>query len=195
MQALMQETPLTVGAIFRRAETLWPTKQPGRPPSAAGVERTTYGDWARADPPARHRASTTSASRLMGGSPPSPGTAARHLELYFAAPCTGRVLHTLNIRLFADQLVYIANHAEDEVVFVDRSLLPLLWPHIDECKTVRHVVVMDDCGDSPGAGPIPDDPRILDYEELLTAASPHPFDGRHRREPGRVDVLHQRHHR
>ena len=42
-----------------------------------------------------------------------------------AAPCTGRVLHTLNIRLFPEQLVYIANHAEDEVVFVDRSLLPL----------------------------------------------------------------------
>ena len=48
---------------------------------------------------------------------------ARHLELYFAAPCTGRVLHTLNIRLFPEQLVYIVNHAEDEVVFVDRSLL------------------------------------------------------------------------
>ena len=47
---------------------------------------------------------------------------ARHLELYFAAPCTGRVLHTLNIRLFPEQLVYIANHAEDEVIFVDRSL-------------------------------------------------------------------------
>ena len=45
-----------------------------------------------------------------------------------AAPCTGRVLHTLNIRLFPEQLVYIANHAEDEVVFVDRSLLPVLAP-------------------------------------------------------------------
>ncbi len=96
---------------------------------------------------------------------------ARHLELYFAAPCTGRVLHTLNIRLFTDQLVYIANHAEDEVVFVDRSLLPLLWPHIDECKTIRHVVVMDDCGDAPAAAAVPGDGRILDYEELLAAAA------------------------
>lgn len=42
---------------------------------------------------------------------------ARHLELYFAAPCSGRVLHTLNIRLFPEQVVYVANHAEDEVVF------------------------------------------------------------------------------
>ena len=48
---------------------------------------------------------------------------ARHLELYFAAPCTGRVLHTLNIRLFPEQLTYIVNHADDEVIFVDRSLL------------------------------------------------------------------------
>ena len=53
---------------------------------------------------------------------------AAHLELYLAAPCTGRVLHTLNIRLFPEQLVYIANHAEDDVVFVDRSLLPVFWP-------------------------------------------------------------------
>jgi fatty-acyl-CoA synthase len=53
---------------------------------------------------------------------------ARHLELYFAAPCTGRVLHTLNIRLFPEQLTYIVNHAEDEVIFVDRSLLGLLAP-------------------------------------------------------------------
>ena len=50
----------------------------------------------------------------------------RHLELYLGAPCTRRVLHTLNIRLFPEQLVYIAHHAGAEVVFVDRSLIPLL---------------------------------------------------------------------
>src|SRR5439155_12986602 len=94
----------------------------------------------------------------------------RHLELYFAIPCTGRVLHTLNIRLFADQLTYIANHAEDEVVFADRSLLGLLWPLIDTFETVRHVVVMDD-----GKGDVPDDGRIVEYEELLSAASPIEF--------------------
>ena len=69
---------------------------------------------------------------------------ARHLELYFAAPCSGRVLHTLNIRLFPDDIIYIANHAEDEVVFVDRSLLKVLWPLVDGLETVKHVVVMDD---------------------------------------------------
>jgi fatty-acyl-CoA synthase len=95
----------------------------------------------------------------------------RHMELYFAAPCTGRVLHTLNIRLFPEQLTYIANHAEDEVVFADRSLLPLLWPLVDSMKTVQHVVVMDDGGDVE----IPDDPRILHYEDLLAGAQPVEF--------------------
>ncbi len=100
---------------------------------------------------------------------------ARHLELYFAPPCTGRVLHTLNIRLFAEQITYIANHAEDEVIFADRSLLPVLWPIIDECKTVRQVVVMDDTRGKPDVPPLPDDSRIVDYEELLARARPHRF--------------------
>ena len=174
MQGLMQEMPLTVGGIFRRAETLWPSKQVVTA-GPSGLERTTYGEWAE-----RTRRLGTALDDL-GVSPDGrvatfAWNSARHLELYFAAPCTGRVLHTLNIRLFADQLVYIANHAEDEVIFADRSLLPTLWPLIDECKTVRHVIVMDDCGDRPGAAEIPDDPRILDYEELVAAASPHPFD-------------------
>jgi fatty-acyl-CoA synthase len=98
---------------------------------------------------------------------------ARHLELYFAAPCTGRVLHTLNIRLFPEQLVYIANHAEDEVVFVDRSLAALVWPLFDQFATVRHLVVMDD-----GKGDVPDPPagkEVHRYEELVGAAPPVEF--------------------
>ena len=53
----------------------------------------------------------------------------------------GAVLHTLNIRLFPEQLVYIANHAEDQVVIVDDSLVGLLAPHLPEMKTVQHVLV------------------------------------------------------
>ena len=117
---------------------------------------------------------------------------ARHLELYFAAPCTGRVLHTLNIRLFPEQLTYIVNHAEDEVIFVDRSLLGLLWPLVDTFETVRHFVVMDD---GKGDVPSPDGGRpIHDYEDLLVAGRARRVR-RHRREPRRVDVLHERHHR
>ena len=64
-------------------------------------------------------------------------------------PCTGRVLHTLNIRLFPDQLVYVANHAEDDVVFVDRSLLPVFAAVRERATTVRHVVVIDDGAEHP----------------------------------------------
>jgi fatty-acyl-CoA synthase len=99
---------------------------------------------------------------------------ARHLELYFAAPCTGRVLHTLNIRLFPEQLTYIVNHAEDEVIFVDRSLCSLLFPLLPTFKTVKHLVVMDD-----GKGEVPQDAGglpVTDYEELLAAAEPVEFE-------------------
>src|SRR6185369_17990221 len=63
-----------------------------------------------------------------------------HLETYFAVPCMGAVLHTLNIRLFPEQLVYIANHAEDRVVIVEDSLVGLLAPHLPEMRTVQHVI-------------------------------------------------------
>ncbi len=97
---------------------------------------------------------------------------ARHLELYFAAPCTGRVLHTLNIRLFTEQLTYIVNHAEDEIIFVDRSLAALLFPLLPTFTTVKHLVLMDDGkGDVPDANGIP----VHDYEALLADAAPAGF--------------------
>jgi fatty-acyl-CoA synthase len=90
---------------------------------------------------------------------------ARHLELYFAPPCTGRVTHTLNIRLFPEQLTYIVNHAEDEIIFIDRSLFALIAPLLPTFKTVKHLVIMDD-----GKGDVPksvDGFQMHDYEELL----------------------------
>src|SRR5699024_5452408 len=101
-----------------------------------------------------------------------------HLELYLAVPNSGRVLHTINHRLASGDMEYIINDAEDDVVFVDRSLLDELWPVVDRLPTVRHVVVIDD-----GPGPlIPDDPRVLHYAELLERADPtpefHPLDER-----------------
>jgi fatty-acyl-CoA synthase len=173
MQGLMQDVPLALDRIFFRAESIWRSKRI-LTATPAGVEQTTYGTWA-------------DRTRRLGGVIEalgvSPGgrvgtfawNSARHLELYFAAPCTGRVLHTINIRLFADQLVYIVNHAEDEVVFVDRSLLPVFWPLVEACPTVRHVVVMDDTVGQTDAPPIPEDARVRDYEELLAGAEPHPF--------------------
>ena len=170
MQGLMSSYPLTLTHVFNRAERLFPEK---------GIA-TVAGQRHRADRPTASGPSAraswrTCSTRSEISSDGRVGTfawnTARHLELYFAAPCSGRVLHTLNIRLFPDDITYIANHAEDEVVFVDRSLLKVLWPLVDRLETVKHVVVMDDGVDDE----IPDDPRVHDYEELLAAAEPAEF--------------------
>ena len=93
----------------------------------------------------------------------------RHFELYFAIPCVGAVLHTLNIRLFAEQLSYIVNHAEDRVIFVDDSLVPVLEKLAPTFEKVEHYVVMGD-GD---AGSLP---NALRYEELIEEAGEGAFD-------------------
>jgi acyl-CoA synthetase (AMP-forming)/AMP-acid ligase II len=87
-----------------------------------------------------------------------------HLEAYLAVPAMGAVLHTLNLRLFPEQLTYIADHAEDEVVLADASLIPLLAGVLGDLKTVKHVVVVGDGDTAPleAAGK-----RIHSYERLL----------------------------
>jgi len=179
MQGLMQETPLSLPMMFRRAERLFGDKTvvtAGRKPAdgPAPTECITYATWADRT---RRLGGVLDALEISedGRVATFAWNSARHLELYFAAPCTGRVLHTLNIRLFADQLSYIVNHAEDEVIFVDRTLMGLLWPLVQTFKTVRHIVVMDDTGGA-AAPPLPDDGRIADYEALLAAAAPVEFD-------------------
>jgi fatty-acyl-CoA synthase len=92
----------------------------------------------------------------------------RHLEAYMAAPCMGAVLHTLNIRLFEEQLTYIANHAEDKIVLVDDSLVPALEKVAPTFETVEHYVIMGD-GD---AGSLP---NAIRYEDLI-ADQPASFD-------------------
>ncbi len=167
----MQDVPLVIPHIFDRAEKYFGHKQIVTA-TGAGLERTTYGSWA-------------ARTRRLGGVLDQLGISAdgrvatfgwntaRHLELYFAAPCTGRVLHTLNIRLFPEQLTYIVNHADDEVIFVDRSLLGLLAPLLPTFERVKHLVLMDD-----GKGDIPGElhgHELLDYEELLAGADPVEF--------------------
>ena len=85
-----------------------------------------------------------------------------HLEAYFAIPCMGAVLHTLNLRLFPEQLIYIINHAEDRVIIVDDSLVPLLARVAKDLKTVERFIVVGD-GDASALG------DVLRYEELLAA--------------------------
>jgi fatty-acyl-CoA synthase len=97
---------------------------------------------------------------------------AEHVEAYFAIPSMGAVLHTLNLRLPSEQLVWIVNHAADKVVVVNGSLLPLLAPLLPKLPTVEHVVVS-----GPGDRSLLDGvhARVHEYEELI-ADKPTTFD-------------------
>src|SRR5258707_15438489 len=92
----------------------------------------------------------------------------RHLELYYAVPAMGAVLHTLNLRLFPQHLEFIVNDAEDKVLFVDQPLVGLLKPLAGKIPSVEHVVLMTDGAPAPeghGLG------ELLDYETPLAAES------------------------
>ena len=88
----------------------------------------------------------------------------RHFELYFGISGLGAVLHTINPRLALEHVAYIANHAEDQVIFVDLNLLPIVEGVFSQLKTVKHVVVMTDRAHMPTASKIP---NLLCYEELI----------------------------
>jgi fatty-acyl-CoA synthase len=161
MLGLMQDVPLTVESIIRRGEQIY-SDRTVLTRTATGLERATFGQVA-----VRTR---RLASALDGlGLAPDARVATfgwntqHHLELYFAVPSTGRILHTLNIRLFPEQLRYIINHAQDEAIFVDRSLLPLLAPHLPHLHSVRHLVVMDD----GATHELPDDPRVVTLDQIM----------------------------
>ncbi|WP_041695595.1 long-chain fatty acid--CoA ligase [Alicyclobacillus acidocaldarius] len=95
----------------------------------------------------------------------------RHLELYYAVPCSQRVLHTVNIRLFPDQIAYVINHAEDKVLFVDEDLLPLIEAVAPKLTTVQAYVVMTDNDKLPETKL----PNVYHYEDLIRQGDPH-FD-------------------
>jgi fatty-acyl-CoA synthase len=162
---LMMDYPLTLTHLFERSARLFArktvaTRVPGEP-----LFRYTYGDFA-----ARTRRLAGALRALGLGKGDRVATFGwnthRHLELYWAAPLTGSVLHTLNIRLSVQDLTYIINHAGDSVIFADASLWPILASIRDRIPGVRAVVIM---GDLPGRE-VP--PGLLDYEELLAAAAP-----------------------
>ena len=126
MDGLMMDVPLSLTHLFGRAERYHHRKSIITN-TRNGLVRTTYGEWAD-----RTRRLATVFDQLGLAPDARVGTfgwnTANHLSLYFAAPCSGRVCHTLNIRLFPEQITYIVNHAADEAIFVDRSLIPLLAP-------------------------------------------------------------------
>ncbi|MCO6009753.1 long-chain fatty acid--CoA ligase [Actinoallomurus purpureus] len=161
----MQEFPLTVPAILRHGARV-------------------YGDgecvtWTGGEPRrASYRQVAENAERLAAalarlgvGEGDRVATfcwnSQEHLEAYFAVPGMGAVLHTLNIRLFPDQLAHIVGHAEDKIIIVDDSLVPLLARVADRLPTVEAFIVVGD-GDASALGAA----RVLRYRELLAAEEP-----------------------
>jgi fatty-acyl-CoA synthase len=92
----------------------------------------------------------------------------RYLEAFFAVPMMGAVLHTVNVRLSAEQLVYTINHAEDDVILVNAEFLPLLEQIQDRLETVKKLVLLNDGDAAPRTGI----PLAAEYEELLARSSP-----------------------
>jgi fatty-acyl-CoA synthase len=162
MQGLMMDYPLTLTHILERSAKLF-HRQEIASKTPHGTHRYSYADFYRRAHSLAH------ALARLGVQPGNRvGTLCwnsfRHLELYFAIPCYGAVMHTLNLRLPRDQLAYIINHAEDTVIFVDASLFNLLAPIRDQLRSVKHFVILPD--QEPPAG---------DYEQLLEASPTEPY--------------------
>ncbi len=164
MQGLMMDYQLTLQPILERAYRYFPKRRISTK-VGANMHRYTYADMY-----GRVGQLANALKKLGVKEGDRVATLAwntyRHLELYFAVPCMGAVCHMLNLRLPPDQLIYIINHAEDKVIFVDQSLVPLLEKIADHLKTVQHIVIMAD-------GPIQSSLKnAVSYEEILAAESP-----------------------
>ena len=194
MLSTMQDFPLTVGMIFRH----------GRAVHGADSQVVTFeGDSCRhatfAEVADRVDRLATALEGLGIGDGDRVGTfmwnTQEHLEAYFAVPGMGAVLHTLNIRLFPDQLAWIVNHAADRIVIVDDNLVPVLARVAAELATVERFIVVGD-GDAAAAhrrgarrrGPPLRGAARRGRSRRLRVA-------RGRRTQRRGDVLHERHHR
>ena len=166
MRGLMMDYQLTLPHILERAAKLYGKREiAGKSP--AGMHRYTYADFHRRVHRLAHALARIGLQRgervasLCWNS-------YRHLEIYFGVPCYGAVLHTLNPRLAPDQLAFIINHADDRVIFVDASLLPVLDQIQELIPCVRHIFVLNDM-DTPVSE------TALDYEEVISASPKTPF--------------------
>jgi fatty-acyl-CoA synthase len=167
IHSTMSEAPLTLNAILRHGRRVHAGSECVTF-EGDGVRRATFGEVAdNADRLAR-------ALQRLGLEPGDVvGTFMwndqEHLEAYFAVPCSGLVLHTMNIRLSAEQLIFVANHAGDRVVLVDASLVPVLAPVAAQLSTVEAWVVAGDCDVVPLAAT---GRPVYRYDELLAAEEP-----------------------
>ena len=163
MQSTMQDAPLLISGIIRHGESIYANKKIFTV-TPEGVQEATFKEVAQ-------RAERLAAALTRLGVQGDDRVATfmwnnqTHVEAYIAVPCMGAVLHTLNIRLFPEQLAFIINHAQDKVIIVDNSLVPLLAKVRDQIPTVEHIIVNG-----------PDTSGLLgetiDYETFIEAEQP-----------------------
>src|SRR5438445_130135 len=169
VEGLMQDYELSLQHVLWRIERLH-QKREVVTKRDEGIHRITYGEMV----PRINR--LAGALKQLGVKPGDRVATlawnnSRHLELYYAVPCMGAVLHTLNLRLFPQHLEFIINDAEDKVLFVDQSLLPLLKPLVGKIPTIKTMVRMTDGAAGPLSGKEKGLADIVDYEALIAAQS------------------------
>ncbi|MBQ0919909.1 fatty-acid--CoA ligase [Hydrogenophaga aromaticivorans] len=172
MHGQMMQQPLLIASLLRHAERHHGAQEVVSRRVEGDIHRCTYAELA-----ARSRRLAQALAALGVGNGDRVGTIAwngyRHLELYYAVSGSGAVLHTLNPRLHADQLVWIADHAEDQVLCFDLSFLPLVEAVAERLASVKHFVLMADRGHMPKASKIP---GLLCYENLMASQADDAFD-------------------
>lgn len=160
----MQDWPLLVGRFLDYAATNHPRVEVVSKAVEGGIHRYTY-----ADMHLRTRKLSQALKRLGIKEADCVGTLAwntyRHVETWYAAAGIGAVYHTINPRLFPDQLIYIINHAEDKVLFLDLSFVPLMEALKDNFLHIQNYVIMTDRDHMPETTL----PNVLCFEELIAA--------------------------
>jgi fatty-acyl-CoA synthase len=160
----MMQTPLLLVDMFKRAETYYAHKTIVSRTSNTKVHQLTYAQWGKRTRKLAH--ALTKLGMKKGDRIASfAWNQHRHLEAYFAVPCSGACLHMVNIRLSAEHIAYIINHAEDKMLIIDEDLVPLIEAVQDQLTTVEHFIIMSD-GELPNTTL----PNALSYEQLLAEA-------------------------
>ena len=167
MRGLMMDRPLLIQSLIQYAARYHADTEIVSRTTEGPLHRYTYGD---AEPRAKRLAKAL--MRLGVGLGDRVATIAwnnhRHFEAYYAISGIGAVCHTINPRLFADQLAYIVNHAEDKVLLVDLTFLPLAEKMAASWPATRHYVVMTDRAHMPATSL----PNVLCYEDIVAAETP-----------------------
>ena len=168
---LMMSYPLTLTHFFERSRRLFARKTIATRVPGGSLFRYTYGEFVERT---MRLAGALAALGVRKGDRVATfaWNSHRHLELYWAVPLSGAILHTLNIRLSAHDLTYIINHAGDSIIFADASLLPLLGAFRDALPTVRRIVVMPDGTGAVGSSGAAASVEDTAYEALVAGAEP-----------------------